>query len=274
MTAAIPFTDLDLARRLERTEGRSNAAFVEARARLFPDRGASWQEIAGAYALFDGAESPLTQTIGLGLFAETNAADLAEIEAFFAERRAPVLHEISPLAPDSLWPLLRERGYFPVEFTSVLYRVLDDLPKLPATDSELKIRTIGPANARAWARVAATGWLTEAPEFTQFLQDLGQTSAQTRGMTHFLAEIDGLPVATASLYQHAGVALLAGASTVPAGRRQGAQTALLAARLHQAAAQGCTLAMMGARPGSQSQRNAERHGFRIAYTRTKWQLLR
>jgi len=29
---------------------------------------------------------------------------------------------------------------------------------------------------------------------------------------------------------------------------------------------------MGALPGSGSQRNAERHGFRIAYTRTKWQL--
>jgi hypothetical protein len=28
--------------------------------------------------------------------------------------------------------------------------------------------------------------------------------------------------------------------------------------------------MMGALPGSPSQRNAERHGFRIAYTRTKW----
>jgi hypothetical protein len=29
---------------------------------------------------------------------------------------------------------------------------------------------------------------------------------------------------------------------------------------------------MVAQPGSASQRNAERHGFRIAYTRTKWQL--
>jgi hypothetical protein len=27
---------------------------------------------------------------------------------------------------------------------------------------------------------------------------------------------------------------------------------------------------MGALPGSGSQRNAERHGFRIAYTRIKW----
>jgi hypothetical protein len=34
----------------------------------------------------------------------------------------------------------------------------------------------------------------------------------------------------------------------------------------------CELAMMVAVPGSDSQRNAERKGFRIAYTRTKWQL--
>ena len=37
---------------------------------------------------------------------------------------------------------------------------------------------------------------------------------------------------------------------------------------------GCDLAMMGAEPGSSSQRNAERQGFRIAYTRTKWILAR
>jgi hypothetical protein len=69
-----------------------------------------------------------------------------------------------------------------------------------------------------------------------------------------------------------GVGLLAGASTVPEGRRQGAQNALLDARLRYAAQHGCDLAMMCALPGSASQRNAERHGFRIAYTRIKWRL--
>jgi hypothetical protein len=39
-----------------------------------------------------------------------------------------------------------------------------------------------------------------------------------------------------------------------------------------AAAQGCDLAMMGAELDSRSQRNAERNGFRIANTRTKWKL--
>jgi GNAT superfamily N-acetyltransferase len=69
---------------------------------------------------------------------------------------------------------------------------------------------------------------------------------------------------------HDGVALLGGASTRPAHRRKGAQLALLGARLAAARRHGCDLAMMAARPGSASQRNAERHGFRIAYTRIKW----
>ena len=62
------YSDKNLAQKLERTEARSNADFVEARARMFPESGAEWTEIGGAYAMFDGAESPLTQTFGLGMF--------------------------------------------------------------------------------------------------------------------------------------------------------------------------------------------------------------
>ena len=58
MTSDYPFADLELARRLERTEGRGNVEFVEARARAFPDRDATWTEVAGAYAMFDGIGSP------------------------------------------------------------------------------------------------------------------------------------------------------------------------------------------------------------------------
>ncbi|MEP7347030.1 MAG: hypothetical protein ABI877_17295, partial [Gemmatimonadaceae bacterium] len=76
-----------------------------------------------------------------------------------------------------------------------------------------------------------------------------------------------------ALSMYEGVGLMAGASTVPAARKQGAQLALLEHRLRFAADAGCDLAMMCALPGSASQRNAERHGFRIAYTRIKWALL-
>jgi predicted acetyltransferase len=92
------------------------------------------------------------------------------------------------------------------------------------------------------------------------------------GYVGFLVEKSGKIIATAGLVIHDGVALLAGASTIPADRGQGAQRAVLSARLRHAADSGCDLAMMVAEPGSASQRNAERHGFRVAYTRTKWRL--
>ena len=86
-----------------------------------------------------------------------------------------------------------------------------------------------------------------------------------------IAYKDDTPIGAGRLVLHHDVALLAGASTVPEARQQGAQLGLLEARLRFAAEKGATLAMMVAQPGSGSQRNAERQGFRIAYTRTKWQ---
>ena len=59
-----PYADVSLSRRLERAEGRSNAAFVESRARLAPDVGATWIECAGAFALFDpGQQTRLFEAI-------------------------------------------------------------------------------------------------------------------------------------------------------------------------------------------------------------------
>ncbi len=83
------FSDLALARRLERAEAHTNAEFIETRARLSPESGARWIEVAGAYAMYDGAASLLTQTFGLGLWQETTDAELDTIESFFQERGAP-----------------------------------------------------------------------------------------------------------------------------------------------------------------------------------------
>jgi GNAT superfamily N-acetyltransferase len=68
--------------------------------------------------------------------------------------------------------------------------------------------------------------------------------------------------------QH-GVCGLFGASTLPAFRRRGVQSALLATRLAWAREKGCDLAVSITQPGSISHRNIERSGFRVAYTRTK-----
>jgi len=100
--------------------------------------------------------------------------------------------------------------------------------------------------------------------------DLMRVGAARRHAVNFLAEHEGKAIAAGVLSLHGEAALLAGASTIKDSRRLGAQTALLAARLDYARHAGCGLAMMCAAPGSASQRNAERNGFRIAYTRVKW----
>jgi hypothetical protein len=66
--------------------------------------------------------------------------------------------------------------------------------------------------------------------------------------------------------------VLAAAATLPAFHGRGAQTALIHRRLADAAAAGCTLLAVEATPGSQSERNLERIGLRLAYTRVVWSL--
>jgi GNAT superfamily N-acetyltransferase len=266
------FSDLSLSRRLERTEGRANASFVEARARAFPEVGAEWIEICGAYAMFDGVDSPLTQTFGLGLFDPVSAKDLDRIENFFRERGAPVFHEVSPLADPVIFPMLNERGYQPCEFTTILYRPIERGVSFAELRNEgIRVRLITSAEVDLWAQISSRGW-SEYPELAEFMLMFGRVVAQRRDGLSFIAELDGKPIATGAMSIYDDVALLAGASTIPEGRKQGAQLALLDSRLRYAAEQGCNIATMGALPGSASQRNAERQGFRIAYTRTKWQL--
>ncbi len=116
------FSDKTLSQKIERTEARSNADFVESRAKLFPESGADWIEVAGVYAMFDAVDSPTTQTFGLGLFDEITNVEMDNIEAFFKERDAPVFHEVSPLADSTIFSILNNRGYQPIEFTNVMYQ--------------------------------------------------------------------------------------------------------------------------------------------------------
>ena len=261
------FSDVTLARRLERAEATAAAKFIEARARTAPQSGAAWIEVAGAYAMFDGKESPLTQTFGLGIFAEPSAEELDRLEAFFFQRGAQVCHEVSPLAGVELAATLVARGYRPIEFTSVMHRSVE--AALVDATARVFTRIVKSGEEALWSRISADGW-SDNPELREFLLDLGGVGAAADGTSNFCAELDGTPVATGALRCDGGVALFAGASTIPEARNQGAQRALLDARMSHAAQTGCDLAMMCAAPGSPSQRNAERQGFRIAYTRTKW----
>ncbi len=264
------FMDGELARRIERVEAAIGTSFVEVRQRVTPHVGAAWHDFGGTYAMFDGATSPMTQTFGLGMFSPATAAQLDEIEGFFRERGADPMHEVSPLAGVETFALLAERGYRPIELSTVLVQPLAEIRE-PAPTEGLSVRTIAETDHPAWVETAVLGWGSD-PVFAQVIRELSQVVVQNRAMTNFIVEAGAAPIATGSLGIHETIALLAGASTVPAGRGLGAQGLLLATRLGEARRRGCEIALMITNPGSTSQRNAERRGFRVAYTRTKWRL--
>lgn len=264
------FMDRALARSLERTEGAINAAFVEARARSSPALGATHREVDGTLLMFDGPDSPMTQSFGLGLSEQVSAGSLAGMEAFFESRGAPVHHEVSPLAGIQTFRLLAERGYRPIELTTVLVQPLDASLEPPALEGGLSVRAARPEDAERWIETSVAGW-GERAEVTDPIRDIATVALASLATVNFLVEREGLAIATGSLGIQGNIALLAGASTVPDHRGLGAQRALLRVRLAEAKRRGCEIAVMGAEPGSTSQRNAERNGFRVAYTRVKWQ---
>jgi GNAT superfamily N-acetyltransferase len=269
--SVFPFADLSLARRLEKAEAVANRDFVKARAAVFPQSGATYLEVAGTHAMFDGPASPITQTFCLGMFAPITDADMDQLEDFFSARNADVFHEVCPMADESAFALLSTRCYKAIEFSSVLYRPINaqiTLSREP--NNRLRVRKIEPADREVWARTTIEGW-SEFEGLEDFLSQMAAISP-AREALDFVAELDGATIGTGSMFISDDVALLAGASTIPAARRQGAQLALLEYRLRYAAEHGCEIAIMAALPGSASQRNAERNGFRIAYTRTKWHL--
>ena len=87
------------------------------------------------------------------------------------------------------------------------------------------------------------------------------------GVMRYAALRDGVIAGGASFRTAEGIAQFTGAATAPAHRRRGVQTALLSARLADAAAVGCDIAVVSTQPGSTSQQNVQRRGFDLLYTR-------
>jgi GNAT superfamily N-acetyltransferase len=101
-------------------------------------------------------------------------------------------------------------------------------------------------------------------------EEYGKIMAEREEAILVLAWVDGEPAGTGSLVIEEGVGWLAGDSTLPRFRRRGIQQEVQRHRLHLASEAGCELAVTEATPGSASQRNMERLGFRLAYTHVEF----
>jgi hypothetical protein len=265
------FADLELARRLEMTDALAAVEFARSWARLNSFTGNSSIAVAGGYGGFGGVDSPLTQAFGLGLTGTVTEDDMSAIEEFYSGNGAAVNIETCPLADMTLLTLLNARGYRPIEYSNVSVREVTDgdVAAWPDSTSSVRVRSPREDEVESYSLVVMKSFLPDA-ELSTSLLNVFTSCFHAEGAYFFLAEIDGVPVGGGMMSMHQGVASFGGAGTLTEFRNRGVQKALLLARLAKAAEEDCDLAMVATLPGSGSQRNVERQGFRVVYTRTKF----
>ena len=271
MTA--PLLNLEMARRIELAEAHAAVGAAEMQRRLRAESGAAVGQIAGGFAVYCGANSPITQAVGMGLNGAVSEEEFEKLETFYRRRGEAVRVETCPLADPSFIEQFGRRGYRVTEFTNVMALPLDaasGAQRWPGPPDGMTIEKIGREQIDLWTLTVSQGF-AEHLAVTQELLALMKLFALGANVECYLARVDGKVAGGGTLAIRDGVAGLFGASTLPAFRGRGVQTALLLGRLARAAAAGCDLAVSLAWPGSTSQRNIVRQGFSVLYTRVKFE---
>jgi GNAT superfamily N-acetyltransferase len=262
-----------LAERIERAEAGLMAAASDAARGRRPTAGSFVIPIAGGQATFAEVGSPFNKVAGLGFGGVPSLAALDEIERAFAARGAPVQVELAHLADPAIGALLTGRGYRLMSFENVLGLALTGQPERVAPPG-IEVRRSGDEEFDSWLDVVQDGFshpdAQGVPTHEDFPREViagAERDFAAAGVVRYAAWRDGIMAGGGSFRPAEGIAQLTGAATAPAHRRRGVQTALLSARLADAAAAGCDIAVVTTQPGSKSQQNVQRRGFDLLYTR-------
>jgi GNAT superfamily N-acetyltransferase len=255
MTELFSSTDMALARRIE--AGHAHSAMAST-------RGISVEAIAGGWAIFHQADSPVTQAIGVGMNGSVASAELDRLEAFFHHRGSAAIIDLCTLADASLLGMIQERAYVVREISHVLVRRLDPHENFAAATPGISVQPVAPHEFPSWVRLTLQGFAgqDDIPE-----EQVAMMASANPWPEAFLGLWDTSRVATAAMDVHAGLATLFGDATLVQARGHGLQLALIRHRLQRAAQLGCDLATASVLPGSISHRNYERAGFQLVYAR-------
>lgn len=265
---------VELAARIE----AADVELLDACAQAAERRGAPGvirQRLAGGIATWTESGSPLCKVAGLGFDGIPTQAELAEVEAAFEARDTPVQVELSSLADPGVAALLAERGYRYIGCENLLARSLDPSSVAPPAGA-IEVRESPLEDLDLWLDVVVTGFASPdargVASHESFPRDALERTMRDMvtagGFRRTIAWRDGVALGGGAIrISTGGVAQFCGAATLPQHRRQGAQAALLTARLADAASAGCTLAVVTTQPGSTSQQNVERHGFELVGVR-------
>jgi ribosomal protein S18 acetylase RimI-like enzyme len=189
------------------------------------------------------------------------------VEAFYRRHGAPSQVDVTPLHEPAVFEMFKQRGYAIAELNNVLWRPLTRVDK-PHFPEGIGIRRGRPEEASEFASILARcfqEYLNPPQGFERMLAPLYQMA----GVITFVASAEEKPVAVAAglvIPEHKVLALF-GAGTLLDYRRRGIQAALLQMRMHAGAEAGCEIAVVVTQGGTVSQRNCERLGFCVAYSK-------
>jgi hypothetical protein len=259
---------------LERVEASAWAEIQRAAVPEFRDRfGVQVLEHEGSTVLIAPKTDmlALNRVLALGVTTPLRPEVLDELIAMFREAGAArcLMHWRPGAEPIEAPDWFAERGFRAGSPQAKLVRRAD---RYADATSDLSVIEVDASMSRDFGEIAARGNELEdymAPGFNSTLGHIG--------WKHYLALDGGRPVAAAVLFAQGDVAWCGFAGTVVGHRGRGAQSALLARRLRDAAALGCTwvtceTAEDTAERPNPSFRNMRRLGFEIAYLRSNYVL--
>lgn len=261
------FTSTDLAKRIELADCEILTEGARVAGRHSPDTFA--RPICGGTAAYAGPNAPFNKIAGLG-FEPLEASELEAIEREYAQRECPVQIELATLTDPSIMQTLVSRGYQPMGYENVLgFDLSRDIE--PGADIDIQ----ADSDLDAWITLIVDGFASVDTQGVASHEHFPREAAERAigdmvacpGFTRFTALLDGAPAGAASMRLASDLAQLTGAATLPAHRRRGVQSALLAHRLRLAKDAGAELALITTLPGSKSQENAHKRGFELLYAR-------
>jgi ribosomal protein S18 acetylase RimI-like enzyme len=266
------FVDKTLARRLEAAEEVPQVNYSRLYQKLRPEIGAAVEEFCGGHMIFAGLNSLIGRTVGAGFDGSLSAAELDRMEQFYASHGAPSQIDVCPLTDPPVLEMLKLRRYTMAELNNVLFRRLRPQDASGGPEASAYIRSGRPDDAEEFAKILRQSFFPNGGAPEGFLPML-TPMFQFERVLLFAAEIDGRPVACGAglIIPDRRIVALFGAGTLPEFRQRGLQTALLRRRMSAAVEAGCEFAVIVTQGGTTSQRNAQRLGFQVAYSKaTMW----
>jgi GNAT superfamily N-acetyltransferase len=260
-----PVITSDLARRFEKVWAHFQAARMSGIMELAGNPSGIAIKRFGEATALRSQKAPgntwFNRVIGLS---EHEADQLDGLLAFYRGVGLRGYLELTPgLATEELPRRLSERGAYHCGFHAVTWGTPTTENRAPAPG--VQVRPVAQGEVDVFLSALLEGFGVPATIATNMKFWYGAP-----GWHLYLATVDGVPAGGAVLYEDDGIGYMATASTIPAMRGRGCQTALLNCRIADAARHGCELLMAQCAFGSVSQQNMQRVGMEMAYTKAIW----